>query len=80
MVETLVNRSLEHERRVGCKLQEVNCVAHTLDSGQSPVKLRDGTDISANFVVQQYIDGPCLDAYLTNRKEQPSLPWHFKFE
>ena len=70
----MVNRSLEHEIRVSSKLRKLKCVAHTLDWGHSQVKLKDGTVVSPYFVVQQYIDGPRLDAYLTDRFAETNFP------
>jgi serine/threonine protein kinase len=71
----MVNRSLEHEIRMTGKLQGVSAVAQILDWGQSPVKLRDGSDVSATYVVQQYIDGPRLDKYLTDCFAEKGRPF-----
>jgi serine/threonine protein kinase len=62
-----VNRSLDHEIRVSSKLEGIECVAQILDWDKKTVKLRDGSYVAATYVVQQYIDGPSLDKYLTGR-------------
>jgi serine/threonine protein kinase len=70
-----VNRSLDHEIRVICKLRGVKSVAQTLDWGESHGKLTDGSYVSASFVVQQHIDGPRLDHYLKDRFANNGLPF-----
>lgn len=71
-----VNRSLEHEIRVISRLRGVRFVAQTLDWGETPGKLRDGSDVSPSFVVQQYINGPRLDNYLRNRFTKDGLAFY----